>query len=186
MIGKANLYGVTGNIFTNDQYNSPNSAISLINGYLQVPDGTYFSAGDFTAMAWVKLRSYVNNQRLIDFGNGDVVCALNDLSIYSYMNIGNSLVSSIIPVKDYLELNKWQHLTCVSSGLSRIIYINGTLTKKDLAVNLQSNIDPTNNYIGKIYNQNSQYADVDIDDLKIFNRALSQEEIQSEMWNTIY
>ncbi len=41
------------------------------------------------------------------------------------------------------------------------------------------------NYLGRSWHSSDSYADADIDDLKIFNRALSQQEIFYEMSNLI-
>jgi hypothetical protein len=76
VVGGANLYGGSNYSFTFDRFCSANSAIYFNKGYLQVPEGVYFS-GDFTVTAWIYLKSYQSYSRIFDFGNGrisDNVC----------------------------------------------------------------------------------------------------------------
>ncbi len=69
LISGSNLFGGSSYSFTFDRFNSSNSAIYFNQGYLQVPSSVYFS-GDFTVTAWIYLKSYKNNSRFFDFGNG--------------------------------------------------------------------------------------------------------------------
>ena len=69
VISGATLYNGHGFSYVADRYNIPNAAISLDNGYLQVPEGVYF-AGDFTFIAWVNFRTMSDQMRIFVFGNG--------------------------------------------------------------------------------------------------------------------
>ena len=60
------LYNGIGYSFTTDRLNTPNSALYFANGYLIAPEASYFN-GDLTVSAWVKIHSYTNWARLIDF-----------------------------------------------------------------------------------------------------------------------
>ena len=44
--------------------------MSLQDGYLRAPSRIYFSGGNYTVTAWVKLLSFNHMSRLFDFGNG--------------------------------------------------------------------------------------------------------------------
>jgi hypothetical protein len=52
--------------FSTDRLNTASSALYFANGYLIAPSSSYFN-GDLTVSAWVKLHSYTNWARLIDF-----------------------------------------------------------------------------------------------------------------------
>ena len=67
VVGGANLFGRSSYSFVPDRFCSANSAIYFNKGYLQVPEGVYFS-GDFTFTAWVYLKSYQPWSRIFDFG----------------------------------------------------------------------------------------------------------------------
>jgi hypothetical protein len=53
VIGNADLYNPTNFYFYPDRNNDPFSAVYLLNGYLQAPEGVYFDGGDYTVMTWV-------------------------------------------------------------------------------------------------------------------------------------
>ncbi len=58
VIGGANLFKGFSYSSDLDRFCSPNAAIYFNQGYLQVPEGVYFS-GDFTVTAWIYLKSYL-------------------------------------------------------------------------------------------------------------------------------
>jgi hypothetical protein len=68
-IGNADLYGGVNAALTIDRFGQLNSALSLSRGYYKAPPGVYFSGTQLTIMAWLKIRNYTSNPRLIDFGN---------------------------------------------------------------------------------------------------------------------
>ena len=55
LIGGADLFQGSKYSYTYDRFNNSNSAIYFDRGYLQVPQGNYFS-GDFTFTAWIYLK----------------------------------------------------------------------------------------------------------------------------------
>jgi hypothetical protein len=88
---------------------------------------------------------------------------------YMLMSSGNFLDSSNL-------LNTWYHLTTVLSGTTAAIYVNGVQTANRL---LSANIDiqRTNNKIGS---DGASASNVAIDELKFYNRALSESEILTD------
>jgi len=46
------------------------SSISFRNGYLEMPLGEYFSGDYYSVTAWIKVRSFKTNSRLLEVGNG--------------------------------------------------------------------------------------------------------------------
>ena len=83
-----------------------------------------------------------------------------------------------------LTLNKWQHLGFVLSYPNTYIYIDGIRTGSATTTKYPKKIVRNKNYIGK-----SSWADPNanavFDDIKIFNRDLSEQEIKSDMNNRI-
>jgi len=55
VISGANLFGGSNYSFTLDRFNSSNAALSLINGYLLLPQGIYFN-GDYTLTVWIRIK----------------------------------------------------------------------------------------------------------------------------------
>ena len=193
-IGEANLYQGSNVALTLDRYGQSNSALSLSNGFYKVPPGVYFSGSQLTIMAWVKVRSYKSCSRLVDFGNGanqdNIVLTLDHLTNGKpYLNffLGTN-VSAGFSTKE-LNLNQWQHLACVLSSPYYSIYIDGIETtlpgsKISLALFNLAKVNRTSNFIGRS-NWGDPNSDAIFDDLKFFNRALTQKEIQFEMNNNL-
>ena len=72
VIGRASLFKGSNYSFVSDRFGIPNSAIYFRNGYLQVPEGVYFS-GDFTVTVWIYLKSYQWSSRIFNFGNKELI-----------------------------------------------------------------------------------------------------------------
>jgi hypothetical protein len=73
-----------------------------------------------------------------------------------------------------LSLNKWQYVTCVVAGGTANIYINGALDSSGTAT-ISSGTDPIT--IGSDFLPSQRLWNGSIDDVRIYNRALSAQEI---------
>ena len=197
-VGNAHLYDGINATLTKDRFGKNDSALSLKNGYYKVPPGVYFSGTQLTIMAWVMVRRFNHDSRLIDFGNGNsqkniVLSLSDDLSLgkpYLFYHTGTGSIKdfSTIPLKS----SQWQHLACIFSFPFYSIYIDGIETttprsKTNLASFSFENVIRSSNFIGRSnwHHLADKDADADIDDLKFFNRALTQKEIQFEMNNNL-
>jgi hypothetical protein len=180
--GGANLFGGGNYSFTSDRFCSPNSAIYFNKGYLQVPDGVYFS-GDFTFTAWIYLKSYQHFSRFFDFGNGKIdnaILGINSTTSKIRGNIYNMSVSvSPIITSSVINLNEWYFISFVLSGTTGYIYVNGNQIKNG-ASKIPNNILRTNNYIGKSNWASHLNADAIYDEFKIYQVALSSSNIMTE------
>ena len=133
---------------------------------------------------------------MIDFGNGpfneNIILSLsygNNGKPYTHFQTGSSHFFG--HSTQSLNLNQWQNLACVFSFPYDFIYIDGNLTTAVGSMTNHpsfslANVERSSNFIGRSnrYPYNAD-ADADFDDLKIFNRAFSQQEIQSEMNNNL-
>ena len=78
-----------------------------------------------------------------------------------------------------IPLNTWTHLAATYDGTTLKIYINGTLSSSKTATgDVQSNANPLR--IGGNYPY-GQFFEGKIDEVRVYNRALSQSEIQASM-----
>jgi hypothetical protein len=183
------LAGMTqqGNLtsFAQDRFGNVNSALALNGGWTQVPAGVYFDSIEFTISVWIYPMNVGYNSRIIDFGNGpgsnNIIVSFSD---------GNSLQpcfelfsgpSKEIATKSSkpIVLNQWQFLTATTNGTNARIYLNGT---KVAELNFQSYIRPynlfrSNCYIGKSAWNADGYSNSFLDDLRFYNKSLTQEEI---------
>lgn len=154
-----------------------------VNQYVSVPAvaGVELNSA-FTVESWVKVRSYANWSRLLDFGNGpannNVVCALTEgetghpiIDTYNgATQIGRIQTGSALP------FNAWAHLAFVCDGTKGYIYINGSLVASNLAGTYSG--PRTNNYLGRS-NWPDAYANALFGEFRIWNVARTATEIQS-------
>jgi hypothetical protein len=180
LVGAANLFGGENYSFVPDRFCSPNSAIYFNKGYLQVPEGVYFS-GDFTVTAWIYLKSYQSNSRIFDFGNVtsyNVFLAMVDKTSQIEGSTIIDLSPSHINSTSIINLNEWYFISFVLSGTTGFIYVNGNQVANG-TINIPNNLQRTTNYIGKS-NFGDQNADAIYDEFKIYQGALSSDDIMNE------
>ena len=162
------------------------NALALTGGYASLPTGIVSGVNDFTISAWVKITSLSSWSRIFDFGTGTT------FNMFLTPQAGDTLKPRFaitttggggeqrIDAPAALTINTWTHIAVTLSGNTGTLYINGVA----VATNTGITIHPTNlgsttqNYLGK-----SQYAadpalQGSIDDFRLYNRALSPQQIQ--------
>jgi autotransporter-associated beta strand protein len=153
--------------------------------YTTLPTGIVSTLTDFTISAWVRMDVESNWMRVFDFGAGTstymfltIQAGTANVMRYAIKNGGSEQQLSY----NYtLPLNTWTHFAITQSGNTCSMYINGNLVSTNTGISIKpTNLGSTNlNYIGK-----SQWNDPlfkgSIDEFKIYNRALSAEEIVEE------
>lgn len=172
------LYAPVNAFSTVDRHGNSNSAIHLKSGYYTVPNGVYFN-GDFTVMAWAKVNKLVSFSRLFDFG----ISGSSVLIFFSEAGTGKpgvDVISSadLFTYSTFIKpvvLNEWFHIAAVLKDTTLSLYFNGVFQGSHLS-NIPIGINRNLNFIGKS-NMGNPNAEADIDDFKIFNRALSLQEI---------
>ena len=166
--------------------NGDNAADS--NGqYLQIYPGVC-DYEDITIMLWAYPKSVAAYSRLFDFGNSqeETMWATGDIGSgydprFEIINGGDGQqITPDLDSSNWIGPNAWHHVAVTISGDTGRMYVDGVLR----ATNTSMTIDPidlatTLNYIGK-----SQWPDPEfdglIDELKIYNYALSTVEIGEE------
>lgn len=76
-----------------------------------------------------------------------------------------------------ISFNKWQHVACTFDGSTMRIYIDGMLNK-EMAVSGTLRTNSLNTCIGQVKNTISDSFNGTIDNVRIYNRALSANEIK--------
>ena len=162
----------------NDRHGNRNSAFELNLGYVQFPVGYYFYP-EFTYMIWVKTISYNSWQRVIDFGDGPLD---NNFFIDHVESTGNVglFVHGLEINSDNVAypLNEWVHVA-LTSKTKTVLYINGVKTH-ELDRTMPTTLETANNYVGKSQFTVDSNIHAVVDDFKIFNRALTVQEIMNE------
>ena len=167
-----------------NRFGLKNSAFRLQNGYLEIEPITRLEL-DVTVLAWVKLHSHRDHQRLIDFGNGmrrdNLLIALTGLSNPLYFHVIDNQERYVHDTNIFLSLLNWHHIGFVIKGGSTFAYLNGSLLNSiDFGVqNVIRKINRNSCFIGKS-NWNNLNANSDYDNIKIFDGALNADQIKDE------
>ena len=155
-----------------DRYNRSASSLYLYSGRLDAPAG-YYIYGDFTITLWVKILNRVDrNSAFIRFDvNTQYVLLSCNQNLQPYYGESNSADEQSTTS---LKFNEWQHVAYRIQGTSLSIYIDGQSvhsgTVRTINYVLQSKV-----YFGGL--NNNPFAL--FDDIRIFNKSLSQAEIIS-------
>ena len=173
--------------FVNDKNGRPNSALDLNGGYMVVPPGVYFSTA-YTISTWIMPVQVGVYARVLDFGNGqnsdNIVLVQSTSSSYMQpvlIEFDSNVEFFRLILTQTLPLQSWYFLTATYDGTTPLLYINGVaLTATSTAYTMPRSVVRSSNYIGK-----SNWADGMsyslLDDLRIYNRALTSAEITALM-----
>jgi len=186
-IGTAHM--TQGNLtsFTENRFGCPNSSLALNGGWTQVPPGIYFDTQEFTISVWVYPQQVGYNSRVIDFGNSsgtsafdNIILRLDSNSNYiPALNIVDDASNSIGECISTKALSNatWKLLTATFNGSVESLYINGALTCNKSLSFYSTNKTRSFNYIGKSFYSSHGYSWSFIDELRFYNKSLSQSEI---------
>jgi hypothetical protein len=139
-----------------------------------------FGIGDWTISTWVKVSNGNAFDVIVGKGNiaaGDFILYkhINDNTLYLYADAGQILISVIDPSL----MNIWVHFVGVKVGSNAYIYVNGIRRSTDSSAGSANISNPHNLTIGASEDGSLSHADALIDEVRIYNRALSETEICS-------
>jgi parallel beta-helix repeat protein len=188
-------------------FEEPNGATYVNDTHIWV-NGTYGSALSFdgsndyvlinnnlntpyiTGSAWIKIPSYKAWQDIIakyfsaasDTGSWYFEFNGTGNGVYACFNISGSFDSCVDSVSA-IPLNTWTHVAFVMNGTHSMIYINGNLDNIEDTANGIVNDFPYPIVIGAASDGSNygNYFNGTIDEVRIWNRTLSQPEIVAEM-----
>ena len=180
--------------FAMDRFGNLNSALALNGGWTQVPSGVYFDSPEFTISVWVYPQSVGKCARILDFSNSNANVFTNniyirldnqcyqaqyqyapELAIYSISSSSQPQVNCIS--SQMLSLSQWQFLAATYDGNTMNLYINGVeMCSQTKSFNLMS-MARSFNYIGKSFDSYDGYSQSILDDLRFYNKSLTQTQI---------
>ena len=148
----------------------------------QLPAGV-LDYNDFTLMAWVYWKGGAGWQRVFDFGNDTTQyvsftpAAWGSSATFTIMNTTEQGVAT----GSLLPNNQWVHVAVSLNGNTGRLYVNGVMVARNTGMTHDPiNFKPALNYIGKSLSATEPYFNGLIDDLKIYNSALSNTQIAQE------
>ncbi len=155
------------------------------NDYLSLPASVVAQAEDFTFAAWVYWRGGANGQRIFNFGQEvDRYLALTPNSSANTLRFAIKPAGGSEQILDAASItaNQWVHVAVTLQGNTGRMYVNGL----EQASNPNMTINPAqvagnNNWLGRSSSGSDPYFNGMMNNVRIFNRALSGAEIQS-LW----
>ncbi|WKL00979.1 S-layer homology domain-containing protein [Paenibacillus amylolyticus] len=172
-------------------------------GYVKLPDNLIQSLNleKATFSTWVQMDRNQANQRIFDFASetGRQVNR-NTMYLSTQGDTGSLEFAVVTPFtekfssdstklgSDYkyavrnaglLPTKTWQHVAITMDEFDAVLYVNGQEVKRSSTFNVEPRmlLETTMNYIGKSRNGSHSLFDGKFDDFRIYNRALSVEEI---------
>jgi hypothetical protein len=183
---------VIGASLTFDRFNQPNSAYSFdgIDDYIELPTTTIKGLNAYSYSLWAKV-SDLNNQNhgvLYSVGSTNTTRTqalthqpTKNLYAGSY-NVGNSPQQSYIQ-SDSVSLSEWTHLVVTRDNTTMTFYIDGVEVNKTNDANTNSQNANYGSDVGRAVIggrstlENQYYFKGAIDDLRIYNRVLTANEV---------
>ncbi len=166
---------VNGASLTTDRFGETGKAYSLngVNNFISL--GSWFNFNDFTVSIWVEADVQAGHAALLDNGHSgsyNWVCqAITQFASNGYEFGG-------VPTF-YLPTGSWAHLVLQSSGTTKKVFVNGQLAG-EASASINYALTPNLNF-GYWAHDNARYWKGLLDNIRIYNRALSETEI-----NTLY
>ena len=179
VVSNAHLYNGMNDSLVTDRFGRPNSSLYLNYGSLQAPSGNYIY-GDFTITTWVKMFTFESYRRFF----AQKTPSTSSYIFFCFTGNGNGKPYYITNSGEKigntsLIIGKWQHLAFTIKGSILSIYIDGICIYNNLAVPFSVE-NFTHVYFGT---EGIRYTNAEIDDIKIYNKSLTQTELVQSLWD---
>lgn len=181
-VRNATVYG--GAALTADRFGNPNAAYLLdgVDDYIQMPNDVWVS-GNFSFSGWLKLKTQSSWARFFEWGNGidmDNVfyCPYQGgqevFTIHKCSSSARTYAYNFTPV----ATGAWVHIAITLRKDTVRVYKNNSFVYQYKMADTPCAVVRTQCYFGKS-NFPNPYLDATIDDIRIYNRALSVAEIDT-------
>ncbi len=176
--GNGNNGTVNGATLTTDRFGNANSAYHFSgSSYINIPKIGGLTSKvitGFTMSAWIKVSQSCDVCQVMEN---------NDNGVYEILIEGSSNKMSFsiydVAVNGSADFSVWTHLVGVYNGGKAIIYVNGKLSSESASsATTKFTMNDSGFKIGRDDEQAIQYFIGDIDEVRIYNRALSASEIE--------
>ncbi len=165
---------------------SPGTALSFggTNKYVNIPDDNILDlTTNYTIEAWIKPEAFSSMGGIVSkyqtAGANGYYLRLTSTGNYDGLTFDEMSTSNGI-----LTTGNWYHVAAVNNGGTRHLYLNGVeQALTGTALNVSANTDPL--CIGVDYKSSGRYFIGDIDEVRIWNVARSEQEIREDMHRTL-
>jgi Concanavalin A-like lectin/glucanases superfamily len=163
-----------------------NNAVTLSGNsqYVSLPAGIVSGLSSFSITAWVKLASSPAWNRIFDFGNDTTTYMFftpNDSSTmrFSITTAGATMEQQINTTS--LPTGTWQHVAVTLAGGVGSVYVQGAEVAQNTAFTLSPSSlgSTTHNWLGRSEFAVDPYLNGQLDNVRIYSRALSAGEVQA-------
>jgi hypothetical protein len=174
----------TGFAFSSGRVGNALTLSSASRAYVSLPAGIVAPLSAMTIATWVKLKSGAAFQRIFDFGvdTGTFMYLVNagDSGFVRFRIVSVPLnKNQVLEGAEGLPVGKWTHVAVTVGDNGVSIYVDGAQVAQQAPAALRpSDLGATvNNFIGRSPFVHDPYLDGQIDEFRIFDRALSPGEI---------
>jgi hypothetical protein len=184
--GNGNNGTVNGATLTTDRFGQVNKAYSFdgVNDFIEVNANSQFASSNMTISVWLKIPSNATQIQYLVLGtssNSLWSCGYDGITGFGLFFLKNQGCSNYVAA-NYNTSNlpgTWNNITFITDQTNTVIYINGVFQN-----NYPSNSFSTNclSYIlniGKDAFGTNEFFNGELDDIGIWNRALTQQEIST-------
>lgn len=191
LFGNAILSSRVNNIYTPDRFNNSGSALKVNSNY-EANFEPIMSNGNLAISFWIKIAKYASQNLLEMTESGGSQKLLNlFLATDGHIHFKNKIIRSFeFTSKGKLEENKWHHIACIVTTSYVKLYIDGMLDyeKKSSFELVDNMVNKVGSRIGpsilndpvRLFIFGSDENAYEIDEFKIFDRVLNEENISQQ------
>jgi len=178
--GNGNHGVVNGATLAEDRFGNAEAAYEFNGSELISAPNQGTDLNTITLNCWIKLYDYVGRQSLVGCWNGDPNNSIRQYTLFTDNQLGfASQCTQEINSSGIIPLNSWQMATLTYNASEFSLYIDGQVT---LSLNYSCSVDTVDDFwifgAEQIEGSNfTQYIHGLLDDIAIYNRALTPEEI---------
>jgi hypothetical protein len=158
--------------------------------HISLPTGIVNGLTNFTVATWVRLDTSGAWRRIFDFGTGTTanmfLVPQSGTGTFRFaITTGGAGAEQQINASPALPTAVWTHVAVTKSGNTATLFVNGVQVAQNTGVTLSpSSLGNTNqNWIGRSQYAGDAFLDGQVDEFRIYNRALSAAEIQALFQN---
>ena len=159
----------------------------LSNDFIRIPYSDFLgNMAELSISAWVYPYTLgQTTQGRIVFKAGTYLLSLTPNSNIDFTIFNYTTIASMTTTANSIQLNKWNHVVGVYNGTEMNVYINGVKDNNYNRINGIISLNSHDLIIGNFVQGGTAFDGI-IDEIKIFNRALSPDEIKASYNNRMY